>query len=92
MSAMYSHIVIVLVSKFGANLLGRSSKLFVNDTFQTTEYNLVLIILMVLVNEVAVSCTWMFSNSHTTSTYKTFFEIYYLLLHTIIITYNIIRK
>lgn len=75
MSVTHPNILVVLTSDFGISVLKQSTEVFVDGTFQTTEGKLVLMILMGLVDEVAVPCAYLLSNSRETNTYKIFFEV-----------------
>jgi hypothetical protein len=67
--------VVVLVSEFAAGLMAKSEEFFLDGTFNTTECKLVLTILLALVDNVAIPCAYLLSNSPITKTYEWFFNV-----------------
>jgi hypothetical protein len=86
---MYTHhsnIMVTLAPDFGLNLLARSTEVFVDETFETTESKLVLTVVMALLDDVAISSVFFLFNSCETDTYEVFFRVRF----TFILFYSIL--
>jgi hypothetical protein len=63
---LFSHhpnIMVALATDFGLDLLARSSEVFVDGTFETTEDKLVLTVVLALLDGVAIPSAFFLSNS-----------------------------
>jgi hypothetical protein len=85
LSMHYSNIMVILMSEFVANLMVKSKKFFLDGTFNMIECKLVLIILLALVDNIIILCTYLLSKLCITKTYKWFFNIYILFSFSFII-------
>jgi hypothetical protein len=75
---LHPTISVVLASDFGLNVLTKSKYVVVDETFSTTECDLVLTTLFGFHKEVAIPCAYLLSSSKETKSYKAFYEVSYI--------------
>jgi len=83
----HPNVMVALATDFGLDLLARSSEVFVDGTFETTEGKLVLTVVLALLDGVAIPSAFFLSNSHETDTYEAFFRVKIFILVIILYFY-----
>jgi len=71
----HPNIMVALATDFGLDVLARSSEVFIDSTFETTEGKLVLTVVLALLDGVAIPSAFFLSNSCETDTYEAFFRV-----------------
>jgi hypothetical protein len=80
LTKLHPNVEIVLASNFGLDTLKSSATTIVDGTFSTTECDLVLTTLLAESHGIIIPCAYLLSNSKTTKTYKTFYEVNFFFL------------
>jgi hypothetical protein len=92
MYAHHSNIMVALAPDFGLNLLARSTEVFVDETFETTESKLILTVVMALLDDVIIFSVFFLSNFRETDTYEVVFRVRFtfILFYSILFFYLIL--
>jgi hypothetical protein len=80
----YSVIHVILRSEFNLRMLAKSIYIIYNDTYNTTEYQIVLTTILRLYEDITIPYTYLLSNSQQLKNYEVFYRVHktnHIILH-----------